>query len=144
MQIRLPDEFECDHCVLQWRYHTGNSWGTDENGHSGIGLGYQEEFYGCADIEIISTAESSQSSTIKPTGAISTTSKAPTTSKAATSSSSGFCSDQDNGEYAHDKDCSLFYHCNHGITYEKECPAGLHFNPDDQACDWPSNVNCSL
>merc|ERR1712180_156060 len=56
MQIRLPDNLECNHCVIQWRYHTGNSWGTDANGNSGIGLGYQEEFYGCADIEIISTS----------------------------------------------------------------------------------------
>ena len=37
----LKDDIECDHCVLQWRYHTENGWGTDENG-SGLGHGYVE------------------------------------------------------------------------------------------------------
>ena len=186
MQIKLPDQLECDHCVLQWRYHTGNSWGTDENG-SGIGFGYQEEFYGCADIEIISTSLPPKSTTkksIATTSMSSTTSKTPTimsqtttsTSEAPTeastealpseaptvaptsetpkktrpkSPSSDFCSDQDDGVYAHDKDCSLFYHCSHGQTYEKECPEAsnstrLQFNQDAKTCDWPINVNCLL
>ena len=30
----------------------GNSWGTDENGQSGLGYGHQEEFYGCSDVAI--------------------------------------------------------------------------------------------
>lgn len=82
MQIKLPDQFECDHCVLQWRYHTGDS--TDENG-TGIGFGYQEELYGCADIKITSTSLPSQSTTNKRRGTTSTssttlkiTSKSPT------------------------------------------------------------------
>ena len=34
-------------CIL------GNSWGTDpDTGESGMGLGAQEQFYGCADIAI--------------------------------------------------------------------------------------------
>ena len=33
-------------------YFSGNSWGTDENGISGLGKGPQEEFYACADIAI--------------------------------------------------------------------------------------------
>ena len=33
----IQDDMECDHCVLQWRYHTANSWGSDEHG---TGLGY--------------------------------------------------------------------------------------------------------
>ena len=49
----VPD-IQCDHCVLQWRYHTANTWGSDENG-TGTGHGPQEEFYGCADVEIIGT-----------------------------------------------------------------------------------------
>ena len=40
--------------MLQWRYHTANTWGSDENG-TGTGHGPQEEFYGCADVEIIGT-----------------------------------------------------------------------------------------
>ena len=60
MNVKLPENLECDHCVLQWRYHTGNSWGTDENGMGGIGFGYQEEFYGCADIEIVATGQNTK------------------------------------------------------------------------------------
>ena len=31
---------------------TGNSWGSDPDGTSCLGCGYQEEFYGCSDITI--------------------------------------------------------------------------------------------
>ena len=33
-------------------FFEGNSWGTDENGNTGLGFGHQEEFYGCSDIAI--------------------------------------------------------------------------------------------
>lgn len=71
MQIKLPDQFECDHCVLQWRYHAGNSSDTDEN-VSGVGFGYQEEFYGCADIKITSTSLPPKSTTNGSRGSTST------------------------------------------------------------------------
>jgi len=170
-QIRLPADLECDHCVLQWRYHTGNSWGVDENGNGGIGLGVQEEFYGCADIEIISTSNSPTSSQFSSTtpalttlasttnSVISTIStiasttssvaKTTTTQKATTSTTSkattnpeDFCSNKTDGLYSHNQNCSLFYQCHQGQTYVKTCPAGLHFNESLQVCDWPSNVNC--
>ncbi|CAF3871404.1 unnamed protein product, partial [Rotaria sp. Silwood1] len=49
----LPDGLSCSHCVLQWRYHAGNSWGIDiETGKSCLDCGHQEEFYNCADISI--------------------------------------------------------------------------------------------
>ena len=157
-QIRLPNDLECDHCVLQWRYHTGNSWGTDENGNSGIGLGNQEEFYGCADIEIISTSNPPQSSTTTNTISSTTSSDAKTTTLATTESTSTttskpsnspdpegpFCSDKTDGLYAHDKSCSLYYQCHQGTTYEMDCPPGLHFNEKAQYCDWPASANCSL
>ena len=157
MQIKLPDQLECDHCVLQWRYHTGNSWGTDENGNSGVGLGNQEEFYGCADIEIISTSSSPQfstttniiSSTTSTVAKTTTIATSPTTSKGTNSSPTpnpegAFCSDKNDGLYPHDNDCSLFYQCYQGETYVKNCPARLHFNQNKNYCDWPANVNCSL
>ncbi|KAI0231830.1 hypothetical protein LSAT2_017807 [Lamellibrachia satsuma] len=50
--LRLPRGLSCTQCVLQWKWHTGNSWGTDEDGLSCIGCGAQEEFYGCADVAI--------------------------------------------------------------------------------------------
>ena len=61
MEAYLPTDLECDHCVLQWRYHCANSWGSDETG-SGLGKGYQEEFYGCADISV-------KNKNVKPTQA---------------------------------------------------------------------------
>lgn len=45
-RVRLPDGLSCSHCVLQWRYHAGNSWGIDyDTGKSCLGCGHQEEFY---------------------------------------------------------------------------------------------------
>ncbi|XP_061196620.1 uncharacterized protein LOC133204893 [Saccostrea echinata] len=52
MKGRLPPNLSCEHCVLQWRYNTGNRWNCDINDRCGHGLGPQEEFYGCADISI--------------------------------------------------------------------------------------------
>lgn len=45
--IVLPKKMVCDHCVIQWRYHTANSWNTDPITRKGcLGCGPQEEFYG--------------------------------------------------------------------------------------------------
>ncbi|XP_062607153.1 uncharacterized protein LOC134268934 [Saccostrea cucullata] len=52
MKGRLPPNLSCEHCVLQWRYNTGNRWNCDINDRCGHGIGPQEEFYGCADISI--------------------------------------------------------------------------------------------
>lgn len=52
MKYRLPDNVECSHCVLQWKYIAGNNWGTCANGTGAVGCGPQEEFRACADIAI--------------------------------------------------------------------------------------------
>lgn len=52
LNLRIPPTVVCTQCVLQWKYHTGNSWGRDKGGE-GIGHGPQEEFYGCSDIAIL-------------------------------------------------------------------------------------------
>jgi len=53
IDVIIPSDLTCDPCVLQWKYHTGNTWNTDpETGESGLGVGPQEEFYACADIRI--------------------------------------------------------------------------------------------
>ncbi|OWF44011.1 Zonadhesin [Mizuhopecten yessoensis] len=52
MKYRLPFGLTCTQCVLQWKWHVANSWGTDPDGRSGIGNGPQEEFYGCSDVAI--------------------------------------------------------------------------------------------
>lgn len=53
VNVSLPKNFTCKHCVFQWKYVTGNSWGV-ANGRSCLGCGAQnEEFYGCSDIAIV-------------------------------------------------------------------------------------------
>jgi len=161
MEVRLPEDLECNHCVLQWRYHTGNNWGSDENGE-GLGHGYQEEFYGCSDIEIINTsgstpttstqatvtttekdtlpdAETTQATQTKST---TTEGKTSSTQPATTISGSGFCENKQNGLYPHEK-CSKFYNCFGGFTHVMACPPNLYFNPRINVCDWPSNVDIS-
>ncbi len=53
--VQLPQEIHsCKHCVLQWKYHAGNTWGKDHHGKICLGCtDQQEEFYNCADIQII-------------------------------------------------------------------------------------------
>ncbi|CAL8109433.1 unnamed protein product [Orchesella dallaii] len=52
VDLTLPEELECEHCVLQWHYVAGNSWGNCGNGTEAIGCGPQETFRGCSDIAI--------------------------------------------------------------------------------------------
>ena len=53
LNVTLPANLTCKHCVFQWKYRTGNSWGSF-NGKSGLGFGREnEEFYGCSDIAIV-------------------------------------------------------------------------------------------
>lgn len=40
----------------------------------------------------------------------------------------------------HETDCSKFYICSHGEKVEMNCPESLHFNPDENYCDFPGNV----
>lgn len=57
LTVIIPQNLECKHCVLQWKYHTGTRWGCDLDLSCGQGKGPQEEFYGCADISIAHVAE---------------------------------------------------------------------------------------
>ena len=52
VDLKLPNGLVCDHCVMQWWWKDGNSWGCDETG-CGLGLGLQETFVNCADIRIL-------------------------------------------------------------------------------------------
>ena len=159
MSVQLPKNVECDHCVLQWRYHTGNSWGTDEDGHGCLGCGQQEEFYGCADIEIIRdnsisstiSTTTSTSSTTKPTTKTTTKTTTQTTTKNSTTTKTTpktstpsvdgehFCENKSDGLYRH-ADCNKYYNCFSGQTFVMDCPPGLFFNEKGHYCDWPSNV----
>jgi len=51
-QLRLPSGVRCSHCVIQWNYRAGNTWGTCPNGSQQGGCGPQETFRGCADVSI--------------------------------------------------------------------------------------------
>ena len=54
VRARLPSGVSCKNCVLQWRYHAGNNFGQANNGRTCLGCSErQEEFYNCADIEIL-------------------------------------------------------------------------------------------
>ena len=37
-----------------------------------------------------------------------------------------------------------YYQCDNGFPHELTCPAGLLWNQDLLACDWSSNIECSL
>ena len=54
--------------VMQWHWHTANSWAC-EGSECGLGYGEQEEFYGCADFAIIPSGVPPPTSppTTKPT-----------------------------------------------------------------------------
>ncbi|XP_022914568.2 uncharacterized protein [Onthophagus taurus] len=52
MTFKLPPQLSCKHCLLIWRYISGNNWGDCPNGTSSIGCGPQEEFRACADISV--------------------------------------------------------------------------------------------
>ncbi|XP_062613563.1 uncharacterized protein LOC134275301 [Saccostrea cucullata] len=53
MTVQLPGDLTCEHCVFQWWYKTGNSWGTHPSGESCLGCGQQETFVNCADVKIL-------------------------------------------------------------------------------------------
>ena len=42
----------------------------------------------------------------------------------------------------HESVCSKYYMCVNGIPVVQKCPAGLHFNPSIQACDYPESAGC--
>nr|XP_022907790.1 mucin-2-like [Onthophagus taurus] len=51
------------------------------------------------------------------------------------------------GEYPvfhpHPQDCGRYCKCdNFGTVHDMPCPAGLHFNPTLDVCDWPNNAGC--
>ncbi|XP_047112117.1 chitin-binding domain protein cbd-1-like [Schistocerca piceifrons] len=43
----------------------------------------------------------------------------------------------------HASNCSQFCKCDHGKPVTFDCPAGLHFNPTLEVCDWPEDAGCT-
>ena len=126
------------------------------------GLLFNSQFQYCdwaANVECESSptkVPTTQSSTTPMTTKVSTTTKASTTTapttattKPATTESTeaekedrNFCHDKTDGFYAHPV-CEKYYQCYHsGTTHIGKCQNGLIWNPNINACDWPSNYNC--
>uniref|UniRef100_A0A182QPD8 Chitin-binding type-2 domain-containing protein n=1 Tax=Anopheles farauti TaxID=69004 RepID=A0A182QPD8_9DIPT len=47
-------------------------------------------------------------------------------------------------ELPHDTDCSKYYVCVGRVAFEKQCPAGQHWNAKNNWCDFTSQANCTL
>ncbi|XP_078739415.1 uncharacterized protein LOC144952821 [Lampetra fluviatilis] len=71
---------------------------------------------------------------------------AAATTQATTKSlvNSGFCQDKADGLYPDPSDSHSFYHCSNSLTYHKQCPANLVFNPAISVCDWPGTYDYSF
>eukprot|EP00105_Crassostrea_gigas_P030440 XP_011452747.1 PREDICTED: uncharacterized protein LOC105345993 [Crassostrea gigas] len=88
MKLQLPPDFTCDHCVFQWWYTAGNSWGQCPNKKYKLGCGPQETFVNCADIKILPSrggvdTATQAPATVRPATAMPIT-QAPATNKPAT------------------------------------------------------------
>ncbi|XP_045484354.1 uncharacterized protein LOC111003985 isoform X5 [Pieris rapae] len=40
------------------------------------------------------------------------------------------------------ENCNKFYECAHGLPITQLCPGKLMYNPYEEICDWPENVDC--
>ena len=47
IKVRLPDDLSCEHCVLQWHWTSSNSCS------GGLACSASEQFWNCADLEIV-------------------------------------------------------------------------------------------
>ncbi|XP_076068222.1 uncharacterized protein LOC143040732 [Oratosquilla oratoria] len=50
--VKMPSDFSCSYCVMQWWWTCANSWGECPDGSEGMGCGPQESFVNCADISV--------------------------------------------------------------------------------------------
>lgn len=57
VSLKLPEDLVCEHCVLQWTYVAGNSWGYCTDGSGRLGCGPQENFRTCSDIGIYEASD---------------------------------------------------------------------------------------
>ncbi|KAL8622735.1 hypothetical protein ACOMHN_009369 [Nucella lapillus] len=46
-------------------------------------------------------------------------------------------------DFSPDSDCTHFWRCANGKAFKFTCPAGLHFNPHINVCDWPKSAGCT-
>ncbi|XP_066143521.1 mucin-2-like isoform X2 [Euwallacea fornicatus] len=94
------------------------------------GTHWEQSLWTCVHIHQSSCTGEGWSSTEKP---------APTTT------APGNCplvDGTDSVYFPHD-DCTKFWQCSNGVAHEHDCPAGLHFNPKLNVCDWPEQAGCA-
>lgn len=94
LNVTLPANLTCEHCVFQWKYKTGNSWGVSSTGRGCLGCGREnEEFYGCSDIAIVNPSAKNKPTannpTVKNSGVVTSASRTnnPTTGSPASTNS---------------------------------------------------------
>ncbi|XP_039257738.2 uncharacterized protein LOC120334321 [Styela clava] len=149
--VKLPEGLTCTQCVLQWKYNTGNSWGCDAPGVRALGLGHQEQFYGCADVKITGNNEqttetgstSSTSTTMLPTAipTISSITKETITSRISNTGNikppTEPCKGIQFGRL-YNWDCESYYVCLQGFEkpFVMRCPINLLFDESKQTCNW--------
>jgi len=140
---KLPQGLTCSQCILQWRYVTGNSWGPKN-----------EEFRSCSDVEITNgdgkvshvcdNFDCKHGETCQVDG---TQPKCSCSGNNCGNGSGGtppaFDCPATFGLFSNPSDCGSYYHCAGGISHFKSCPAGLHFDFQLQACNWPDAANCT-
>ena len=126
--LRLPN-IQCDQCIIQWTYTTGNNWGWCGDGSEMLGCGPQETFRACSDISIdgnpvtnpilptVTTPEASiltSSSTTQTPVTLSSTAQAPPSGSA--------CS----GAGAWEGDASMTNWCTANCNHiPPNCPASM-------------------
>lgn len=55
------------------------------------------------------------------------------------------CTDMANGiKMASTTKCDMYYICQDGVAEARTCPAGFHFNPKINFCDYIESANCQV
>ena len=56
------------------------------------------------------------------------------------------CDEEDNhiSYHADKSDCTMYYMCEGERKHHMPCPVNLVFNPNENVCDWPENVEGCL
>lgn len=56
------------------------------------------------------------------------------------------CDEEDNhiSYHADKNDCTMYYMCEGERKHHMPCPVNLVFNPNENVCDWPENVEGCL
>jgi len=130
----LPANLTCEHCTIQWKWHTANSWACDDDGECCTGCGMQEEFYGCADVSIESNG--ADESTVNPT--TSTDENGPT--NVPSEDVQAFCANYGSGIHPHPLDSTAYIHCGENanvVAAVYYCRDGFEYNNSVEGCDIP-------